>query len=101
MMKFEPTVIGVELENAGRLSMTRTNWMANKAMPDSIMTKTRERKFLPPLTTPKDFSTEVEPCWTFRNALKILYTIKPVTRAFTAMEMATLMLVAIKPQRVT
>ena len=49
---------------------------------------------------PKDFSAEVEFCWTFRNALKILYTIKPVTRAFTAMEKATPMAAEIEPQRV-
>ena len=45
---------------------------------------------------PKDFLAEVEFCWTFRNALKILYTIKPVARAFTAMEKATPMLAAIR-----
>ena len=48
--KAKATVIGVELENAGILSMTRTNWMVNKAMPDSIMTKITERYFLPPTT---------------------------------------------------
>ena len=81
------------------LSMTRSNWMANKAMPDSIMTKITEQYFLPPMT-PRDFSAEVESCWTFRNTLKILYIIKPVTRAFTAMKKVILMLSAIIPQRV-
>ena len=79
--------------------MTRSIWIANKVMPDSIMTKITERYFLPPMM-PKDFSAEVEFCWTFWNALKILYTIKPVTRAFTAIEKTRLMLAAITPQRV-
>ena len=49
---------------------------------------------------PKDFSDEVEPRWTSRNTLKIFHTIKLVTIAFTTMDIATLVLVAIKPQKV-
>ena len=94
MMQFKAASIGRGLENAGVLSMTRSNWIANKTMPDSIMTKIAERDFLP-LMMPRDLSVEVELCWTSWNTLKILYTIKPVTRAFTAMEKATLIVVAI------
>ena len=74
-MKAKTMVIGgVELENAGILSTTRSNWIVNKEMPDSITTKITEPYF--PMM-PKDFSAEVEFCWTFQNTLKILYTNKP------------------------
>ena len=79
--------------------MTRTNWMENKTMPDSIMTKIRD---LPPVTPRNlwgDFSAELLERWTCRNTLKILHTIKPVIRAFTAMEMATLVIAKVEAQR--
>jgi hypothetical protein len=51
-------------------------------MPDSIMMKMTERSFLPPVT-PKD---EVVTLLTSWNTLKILNTIRPVTEAFTVMD---------------
>ena len=61
------------------VSTNRTIWMTNIAMPDSISTNMMDQSFLPPLMP-----------MTSRNTLKILNTIKPVTRVFTVMDMARL-----------
>ena len=71
---------------------TRANWMENKAMPDSIMTNMIYESFLPP-ATPKVFSSKVVVALTSRNTLKILNTIKPVTRAFKVVDMTRLVIV--------
>ena len=65
-------------------SMTRTSWMANNAIPDSIIMNMICRNLLPSVE-PKVRSTEVglNPV-----ALRILNTIMPVIRVFTAMDAA-------------
>jgi hypothetical protein len=68
--------------------------MENKAMPDSMIMKIREL-----LVTPEDFLAEVEP-WPPWNTVKILHTIKLVTRAFTAMEMVRLVIATADAQKV-
>ena len=79
----------------GRLeSTTRTSWTANNAIPDSIITNTICPNLVPPVE-PKVRSTEValRPL-TSKNTLRILNTIKPVTRVFTTID-------ATKPVRTT
>ena len=71
--------------------------MANNAIPDSIITNMICRKLLP-LVEPKDLSTEVPLALTSKNTLRILNTIKPVTKAFTAMDMAKLVIINVPPQ---
>ena len=70
------------------VSTTRTSWMANNAIPDSIIMNITCRSLLPPveLNEPNVCSTEVG--LNSKNTWRILNTIKPVTRAFTAMDMA-------------
>ena len=65
-------------------STTRTSWMENNAIPDSIIMNMICRNLLPSVE-PKVRSTEV--CLT-PEALRILNTIMPVTRVFTAMDAA-------------
>ena len=62
----------------------RPSWMANKAIPDSIIMNMICRNLLP-LVEPKVCSTEVG---ITPVALTILNTIMPVIRAFTAMDVA-------------
>ena len=68
--------------------MTRTSWMANNAIPDSIIMNMICRSLGPPveLNEPHVCSTKV--ALTFKNTLRILNTIKPVTRVFTTMDAA-------------
>ena len=73
-------------------STTRTIWMANNAIPDSIITNMVCRNLAPP-PEPKVRSTEVTVELTNKNTLRILNTIKPVTRAFTAMDKTRLVIV--------
>ena len=74
--------------------MTRTSWMANNAIPDSLIMNMICRSLGPPveLNEPNIRSTEV--ALTSKNTLRILNTIKPVTKAFTTMD-------ATKPVRTT
>jgi hypothetical protein len=73
--------------DAGRkvliVMMMRMTWMANNAIPDSIIINMICRSFVPPVV-PKVRSTEV--ALTSKNTVMILNTINPVTRAFTAMD---------------
>ena len=66
-------------------SATRTNWMANNAIADSIIMNMICRNLLPPVE-PKVRSIEVG--LTPTVTLRILNTIMPVTRVFTAMDAA-------------
>ena len=66
-------------------STTRTSWMANNAIPDSIITNMICRNLVPPVE-PKVCSTEVG--LTPKITLRILNTIKPVIRVLTTMEAA-------------
>ena len=77
-----PTVNGFRL-----LITTRTSWMANNAIPDSIIMNMICRSLGPPveLNEPNARSTEVA-LLTSKNTFRILNTIKPVTRAFTTMD---------------
>ena len=65
-------------------STIRTSWMVNKAIADSIIMNMICRNLLPSVE-PKTRSTEVG---LIPVALRILITIMPVTRAFTAMDAA-------------
>lgn len=65
----------------------RNNWMANKTIPDSIMTNMIGRSLLPPDIL--KFSSSNEGL-TSRYALTILRVISPVTIAFTVNERAML-----------
>ena len=78
---------------------TRTSWMANNAIPDSIIMNMICRSLGPPveLNKPNVRSTEVG--LTSKNALRILNTIKPVTRAFTTTDMIKLVRFSVLPQR--
>ena len=76
-------------------STTRTSWMANNAIPDSTNTNMICWSLVPPVE-PKVRSTEV--ALTSKNTLRILNTIKPVTRAFTVMDTARLVIVNVFPQ---
>ena len=69
-------------------STARTSWMANNAIPDSIIMNTMICRSLVPLVEPKVCPTEVMVALTSKNTLMILNTIKLVTRVFTAMDKA-------------
>ena len=84
---------------------TRTSWMANNAMPDSIIMNMIFRSLVPPvaseLNEPNVRSIELVSglsCLTSKNTVRILNTIKPVTRAFTTMDAAKLVRVSVFPQ---
>ena len=86
--------------NSTRLVITtRTSWMANNAIPDSIIMNMICWSLVPPvgLNEPNVFSTEVG--LTFKNTLRILNTIKPVARAFTTMDAAKPVRISVTPQR--
>ena len=84
----------------GRMkSTTRTNWTANINIPDSIITNMICRNLVPPVE-PKDRSIEVVAALTSKNTLRILNTIKPVTRTFTAIDAAKLAVDTGLPQAV-
>lgn len=76
------------------LTATRANWMVNNAMPDSIMMNMIDQSFVPPVM-PKEFSSEVVINLTSWNTLKILNTIKHITRAFTLIDMARLVMASV------
>jgi len=78
------------------LSTTRINWIANIAIPDSIMMKIMDRTLASVLPMLRVRSPKVGT--SSRDNLRILSTIKPVTTAFTVKEMARLVIVAILPQ---
>ena len=77
---------------------TRTSWMANNAIPDSIIMNMICRSLVPPfeLNEPNVRSTEVG--LTSKNTLNILNRIKPVTRALTTMDDAKPVTVSENPQ---
>jgi hypothetical protein len=79
-------------------STTRTSWMANNAIPDSIIINMIFRSLEPPVehNEPNVRSTEVGA--NSKSTLKILNTIKPVIRAFTAMDAAKPVRVNVIPQ---
>ena len=70
----------------------RTSWMANNAIPDSIIMNVICRSLL----FSKGRSTKIAS--TPKNTLRILNTIRPVTRAFTAMDKGKLIRVTVIPQ---
>ena len=76
-------------------STRRTSWLTNNAIPDSIIMNMICRSLV--------FSVEpkvrlTETALTSKNTLRILNTIKPVTRAFTAMDNGKLVRVTVIPQ---
>ena len=88
---------------SGKLvSTTRTSWMANNTMPDSIITNMICRSLVPPvdseLNEPNVCSTKV--AFTSKNTVRILNTIKLVTRAFTTMDAAKDVKINLVPQGV-
>ena len=66
-------------------STMQTSWVTNNAIADSIIMNMTCRSLVPPVE-PKVRSTEVIVALTSKNTLRILKTIKPVTRVFTAMD---------------
>ena len=78
-------------------STTRTSWMENNVIPDSIVMNMICRSLVPPVE-PKVRSTEVTVVLTSKNTLRILNTIKPVTKVFTVMDKARLVRVTLTPQ---
>jgi len=81
-----------------RLITTRTSWMANNAIPDSITTNMICRSLVPPVAPKVCSPTEVVVVFlTSMNTLRILNTIKPVTRVFTAMDAASAVRVTGEP----
>ena len=81
-------------------STMRTSWMANNAIPDSIIMNMTCRSLVPPVE-PKVCSTEVAVALTSKNTMRILNTIKPVTRVFTAMDKTKLVRTTVFHQAVT
>ena len=80
-----------------KINTTRTNWTANNAIPDSIITNIIRRSLVPPLVELNFPSELIEVTVVFltpKNTLRILNTIKPVTRAFTAMDKTRLVTVS-------
>ena len=83
-----PVNSGFSVRATRLLSTMRTSWMANNAIPDSIIMNMTCRSLEPPveLNEPNVCSTEVG--LNSKNTLRILNTIKLVIRAFTAMDVA-------------
>ena len=77
-------------------STIRTSWMANNAIPDSIIMNMICRYLLPPVE-PKIRSTEV--LGIARVTLRILNTIMPVTRVFTAMDAVKPVIINMFPEK--
>ena len=82
---------------------TRTSWMANNAIPDSIIMNMIRWSLGPPveLNEPNVRSTDVASglsCLTSKNTVRILNTIKPVTSAFTSMDAARPVIIKVFPQ---
>ena len=75
--------------NGRQESTTRTSWMANNAIPDSIIMNMICRSLVPPVA-PKVRSVKVG--LTSKNTLRVSNTIMPVTRVFTAMDKAKLVI---------
>ena len=76
--------------------------MTNNVIPDSIITNIICRSLAPPpddeLNEPRLGDSSAEVALTSKNTLRILNTIKPVTRAFTAMDTPKLATVTGSPQ---
>ena len=103
MIKFEailkPTEVGPLFWDSGRLeNTTRTSWMTSNAIPDSIIINIICRSVVSSveLNVPNVCSTEVG--LTPKNTLRILNTINPVTRVFTAMDAAKPVRNSVYPQ---
>ena len=95
MTKLRPIIAGC-VNCTGRMtSTTRTSWVANNAIPDSITMNMTCWNFVLPVE-PKVRSIEVG--LTSQYTLRILNTIKPVTRVFTVMDAAKLVRTIGKPQ---
>ena len=95
-------VLGVDC--AGRMeSTTRTSWMANNAIPDSIIMNMiiiyRLENLVPPPVEPKVCEVLLT-AFISKNTLSILNTIMPVIRAFTAMDKAKAVTFIVTPQAV-
>jgi hypothetical protein len=93
MIKFIPISGPVDAVCADRLvSTTRTSWMANNAIPDSIIMNMICRSLLPPVeldvNEPNDVRSTDMIGLNSKNTLSIFNTIRPVIRAFTTMDMA-------------
>ena len=75
-------------DSTGRvINTTRISWTTNNIIPDSIITNMIWRSLEPPvfeLNEPNVLSAEA--ALTSKNTFMILYTIKPVTKAFTTMD---------------
>ena len=104
MTKFV-TILKLGVDGFARISArmvitTRTSWMANNAIPDSTIMNMICRSLGPPveLNKPSVRSTEVT-LVTSKKTLRILNTIKPVTRAFTAMDAIKAVRASLLPQR--
>ena len=82
---------------------TRTRWMANNAIPDSIIMNMMCRSLVPAVklneanvrsTGVASISSRLDS----KNTLRILNTIKPVTRAFTAIDASKPVKIKVFPQ---
>ena len=67
---------------------TRTSWMANNAIPDSIIMNMIWRSLVPPVEPNEPNVRSIEVAFTSKNTSRILNTIKPVARVFTAIDAA-------------
>ena len=98
MKKFAASYTDSLESDCGQLYITkRASWTASNVIPDSINMNMTRRSLVPPVV-PKVRSIEVVVALTSKNTLRILNTIKPVTRAFTAMERAKLVIASVFPQ---
>ena len=79
---------------------TRTSWMANNAIPDSIIMNMICWSLGPPVEFNEPHVCSSRVGLTSKNTLKILNTIKPVTRAFTTMDATKPVRANVFPQRV-
>ena len=80
------------------VNTTRTSWMANNAIPDSIIMNMICRSLGPPVELNEPHVCSTELALTSKNTLRILNTIKPVTRAFTTMDATKAVRVSVFPQ---
>ena len=82
----KPKARTVDAFSSRQESTTRTSWMANNAIPDSIIMNMTDRSLVLPV------ASEPSAGLTSKNTFRILNTIKVVTRAFTAMDKAKLVI---------
>ena len=76
----------------------RTSWMTNNTIPDSIIMNMICRSLVPPIELNEPNVRSAEEALTSKNTLRILSTVKPVTKAFETMDATKPVRASVFPQ---